>query len=83
VPRPHHESDEEDQRDGTDDDDAPTSGEAEWRGRAGLSGHAHLDLPSDESNEISIEHTYELYRSRPANFQDIFEQVFDHLATRR
>jgi hypothetical protein len=36
-----------------------------------------------ESNEISIEHQYELYRTAPTKFQDIFEQVFDHLATKR
>jgi hypothetical protein len=42
-----------------------------------------LGLPSAESNENSIEHQYELYRRKAAKFQDIFEQVFDHLAGRR
>jgi hypothetical protein len=50
---------------------------------AGLSGHAHAGLPSMKSNEVSIEHQYELYRREPTKFRDIFEQVFDHLGTRR
>jgi hypothetical protein len=83
MPRPHPEAGEEHQRRDADDDYAATPGEPDGRRRPSMNGHAHVGLPSDESNGISIEHPYELYRRGPAKFQDIFEQVFDHLATRR
>lgn len=78
-PEPH----EEDERDGEYENDTTPPSEPDRRGRADLSGRAHVGLPSEESNEISIEHQYELYRRAPTKFQDIFEQVFDHLAGRR